>query len=75
MYEGFYTRRVGDFNNYHGGIDILPVDEVTESEAVRTYWTLYGRKPDGTSEALIDGDNLEHIKKQCKFFNGLLGNR
>jgi hypothetical protein len=60
--------------DYPEDFDDNPNDpEFLESvDVLRFFWTIYGRKPDGTAEALIDGTDYKCIKAQFDFFTNLL---
>lgn len=42
---------------------------------LRFFWTIYGHKPEGGVEALIDGEDYKYIKKQYDFLQNLLKNQ
>ena len=89
MYDSLELELVAEFDCHNGTTACEPYfqeadypenfqndPEFLESVGVlKFFWTIYGRKPDGTIEALIDCDNYEHIKNQFDFFIKLLENQ
>ena len=47
-------------------------DVEEDSNCLNIFWTIYGVKPDGTSEALIDGEDEQDMKAKFDFLQGLI---
>ena len=83
LFKNFEVQRVGEFVDeslepYISVIDRLPFtdkvrEEIEEVEGLRSVWyTVYGRKQDGTACAIMDSDSDSWAVEVCDFLNGVL---
>lgn len=78
LYDNFEVSLVGEFDEGRGTfcerLDVYSEEEqsILKEEAIATFWTVYGHKPDGTVDAIGDFNNEEYANQLCDFFNHLL---
>ena len=82
MFKEFYYEKVVESYDGTGCIDCSSVErtnplydkiELLSGEILQVFFTVYGRKLDGTSQAISDDIELEfHAKELTDYFNNLL---
>ena len=75
VFNAFEMNKVREYPDPNGGTFCEPdLGELIEhdEECIREFWTVYGRKPDGCVEALVDRDTKEDATAIYEFFTLLL---
>lgn len=76
LYDNFEVQFVGEFNNGHENFcEVILENDEKETrieEALTTFWTLYGHRPEGGVEAIGDFNDEQYTLKLCNYFNSLL---
>lgn len=75
LFDAFEMNKVGEFEDGNGGTCCEPIfDEADDGDRYdRVFWTVYGHKPEGGVEALIDRDEKEDAAAIYEFLCELLG--
>ncbi len=84
MFTEFYYEKCAERDNYDGTTRMTVIDreiphfneiEIWDDEILSICFTVYGRKPDGTSRALVGTTDEKDAKELTDYFNRLLQNR
>jgi hypothetical protein len=78
LYDAFEVQHVAEYPDPNGGTFCEPImDEKDFNDdkvlrTFRTFWTLYGHRPEGGVNALIDDDSRGYIMEHYEFFTNIL---
>ena len=73
LYVDFELKKVFEYENGEcTAVDMTCAGCLDDGRALKIFYTIYGIKEDGTSEALIDREDYRDAKKILDFFTDLI---